>query len=244
MRRLLPALLAVSLVAVGCGDDGADVATDDTPTTAPDDDTTTTDDEGGASGELPGEPVDIFPNEGDELMVVGVAADDVLNVRSGPGTVYDVVVELEPLADGILATGNNRSLDGEGIWAEVEAEGETGWASTAFLLQRGDTTDITAEVFPTPADRLTAETMLDLGRQVAELRASDEPPSEIVVVDGPSVGDLGEITVDVLGLGDDSIGGERLTVFGEEGEGGESFTVRTVEATILCTRGVSDGLCL
>lgn len=247
MRALLPALFAVALLVAGCGDDsdGTDVATDGTSTTTPDDGTTTstTAAGGGDPGDLPGEPIDLFPFEGAQLAVVGVAADDVLNVRSGPGTGFDVVVELPPLAAGVVATGNNRSLDEQGIWAEVEAEGETGWANTAFLLQPGPVTDITTELFPTPADRIGAETMLELGRAVADLRASEEPPSDIVVVDGPTVGDLGEITVDVIGLGDDAVGGERLAVFAEPDPSGEGFVVRTVEATTLCLRGVTEGLC-
>ena len=109
----------------------------------------------------------------------------------------------------------------------------------------GRTTDDTAALYPTPADRPAAETMLEIGQLVAEVHASDSPPSEIVVVDGPSVGDLGEITVDVLGLGDDSLGGVRLHVFAEPLPDGETFQVRTVETTLLCTRGVTDdGFCL
>jgi hypothetical protein len=54
---------------------------------------------------------------------------------------------------------------------------------------------------------------------------------------------VGEVTVDVVGIGDDSVGGERLKVFAEPGAGG--FTVRSVEATTFCRRGVTgDGLCV
>ena len=67
---------------------------------------------------------------------------------------------------------------------------------------------------------------------------------DVVVVDGPTVGDLGEITVDVVGFPDDSVLGARLRVFAEPDPGGESFTVRTVESTTLCRRAVSEGLCV
>ena len=87
--------------------------------------------------------------------------------------------------------------------------------------------------------------MLQLGEQVAAQRDQDgEPVPDVVVVDGPSVGDLGEITIDVVGFGDDAVLGERLHVFAEPDQGGESFTVRSVEATTLCRRGVSDGRCV
>jgi hypothetical protein len=199
----------------------------------------------GDSGELPGEPIDIFPYEGASLGVVGVEADDTLNVRSGPGVDFDVVTELAPLADGFTATGANRQLDDGAIWAQIETEEGTGWANTAFLAHPGATDDVTSQLYPATEDRPRAETMLELGQTVGEAVASDEPPSTITVVDGPTVGDLGEITVDVIGLGDDALRGLRLHVFAQPDEGGETFTVRTVEQTFHCTRGVTDdGLCL
>lgn len=250
MRHVTAALLVLTLVLAACGDDddGGVSAGDrsDTTTTTADDTTTTTaattttiDD-----ADLPGERVEIFPHEGADLVVVGVEADDVLNVRAGPGVDFDVVVELEPLAEGLVATGHNRDIDDQGFWAQIRVEGTTGWANITFLSHPGDTTDVTSEVVEAHGERPAAPDMEALGRLVAEQRASDEPPSRIVVVDGPSVGDLGEVTIDVIGFGDDSVGGERLHVFGEPDPSGDGFTLRSVEATLLCTRGVSDGLCV
>lgn len=71
--------------------------------------------------------------------------------------------------------------------------------------------------------------------------SDEEPESDIVQVTEVSEGDLTEVTYDVIGLGDDSILGFRLHIFAEES--GAGFTLRTVEATVLCGRGVSDGLC-
>ena len=104
MRRFLTSLLAASLLLAGCGDDD-DVATEDPATgtdTAPEtetDDTSSTTERptssttSGAAGELPGERIDIFPYEDTVLAVVGVEADDVLNVRDAPGPGQDVVGE-------------------------------------------------------------------------------------------------------------------------------------------------------
>jgi hypothetical protein len=180
------------------------------------------------------------------LAVVGVAAADTLKVRSGPGVEFGVLFELGPLAMNAVATGHNRSVGNGGFWSEITAGDRTGWANTAFLLQPGQVSDITAALFPTPSARPKAETMEELGQVVGRRRAgAAEPPARIVVVDGPTVGDLGEITVDVIGLGDDSQGGERLKIFAEPGPPGARFTVRTVEATALCSRGVTkDGLCV
>lgn len=258
MRRALLGLVVASLLLAGCGDDDdtetttdtsetteATGTTDATTTSSSTTEATTSTTAAPTPSELPGERIELFPQEGATLAVVGVAADDVLNVRAAPGTQYEIVVELEPLADDLTATGHNRQLDDGSIWNEVTAGGETGWANSAFLAQLGDVGDITSELYPDVADRPSAETMLELGQVVADQRAGDElPEPDIVVVDGPSVGDLGEITVDVVGYPDDAVLGERLHVFAEPDPGGESFTVRTVEATTLCRRGVSEGLCV
>lgn len=253
MRRFLMSLFAATLLLAGCGDDDADTTTDatatetetttatETETADPSTSTTATP----TPSELPGERIDIFPYEGAELAVVGVGSDDVLNVRAAPGVSYEIVAELDPLADGIVPTGHNRQLEDGPIWAEIEVDGTTGWASTAFLAHLGATRDTTSQLYPEVADRPRGDTMLQLGELVADRVAGfDEPQPDVVVVDGPTVGDLGEITVDVVGFPDDSVLGERLHVFAEPDPGGEGFTVRTVESTTLCRRGVSDGLCV
>ena len=194
---------------------------------------------------LPGERQDIYPYEGAKLGVVGVAADDTLNVRSGPGTEFAVVFELPPTAMNATATGHNRSVRDAGFWSEITADGRTGWANTSFLLQPGQVNDITAALFPTPADRPTADNMSELARIVVRHRAGNDPEADSVVVDGPTVGDVAEITVDIVGFHDDSVGAERLKIFAEPGRDGENFTVRSVEATTFCRRGVTqERLCV
>jgi hypothetical protein len=210
---VLSPLLAFLAAAAGCGDD--DAATDGTTTstttstTAAEGSTTSSSTPSSSSGpgeDLPGEPIDIHPYEGDLLGVAGVAADDTLNVRTVPGTGGEVAFELGPLATDVEATGHNRSIEGGGVWAEVtHAEGR-GWANVAFLAHLGATQDVTSEIGEPPA----AETMVEIGEQVAALRAGDAPEPDVTVVDGPTVGDLGEITVDVLGFADDAQRGERL----------------------------------
>lgn len=258
MRRAVAAAVTCLVMVASCGDGDGDGERDAgdagaTTTTSTDGDPTNTssaagDGEGSTStrpaGDLPGERMEIFPYEGAALAVVGVAAEDTLNVRSGPGVSFDVVFELEPLATGVTATGHNRSLEGGGVWAEVSSRGRTGWANTSFLLQPGRTDDVTSQVLAQSSRRPSADTMRKLGRMVAESRASEAPRSSITVVAAPTAGDLAEITVDVIGLGDDSVGGERLKVFAEPDGDGGGFTLRTVEATSLCSRGVTDeGLC-
>lgn len=243
--------ISLALLLVGsCGGSGVDTTTTTptttssptttaVPSTSTTASTTTTSEE-----DLPGEPIDFGPAAGDEVAVVGVAHDDVLNVRAAPGTDSEVVAELDPTASGLIATGRARSLP-ESIWFEVEVDGATGWVSSAFVGYLGLTDDATAEVIEALGETPGAETMLALGLIVAQAMSSDEPPSRIVMSVPPSVGDLGEVTYDVVGLGDDALGGVRLHIFGDPSEGGEAFVLSNVERTFICTRGVTDdGFCL
>ncbi len=241
----LTAVVALAVAACGGGvDTAATTTTGSQPTTtitaAPPTTSTTTEP---PTTTLPGDPIDIGPSAGDVLAVIGVAHDDVLNVRAAPGTDQAIVVELEPLADDVVAVGNSRSLP-RSIWFEVDVDGVTGWSNSSFLGYLGQTTDETASIIDLLGETPEAETMTDLGRVVAEALASDEPPSRIVMSVAPTVGDLGEVTYDVVGLGDDALRGFRLHVFGTPSESGEGFVLRSVEQTLLCGRGVNAGLCV
>lgn len=227
-----PATASVPVVA--SPSPSADVGVPVTPPSAPATD----------GDDLAGTPTEYFFAGGDVLGVVGVAADDVLNVRAAPGVQAEIVATLDPLADDVIATGAAREL-ARSIWAEIEANGVTGWANVAFLAYPGATDDVTSEVIADLGETPAAETMLDLGQTVAETRASTDPPSAITVVEGPTVGDLGEITIDVIGLGDDAAVGLRLHVFGQPDESGDGFNLKSVEETALCGRGVTDdGACV
>ena len=59
--------------------------------------------------------------------VAGVAADDVLNIRAGPGPERDILATLAPGAVGVevVATAGN--------WAQINTGNRAGWASLAFL---------------------------------------------------------------------------------------------------------------
>ncbi len=237
--------LAVLIAACG-GDDDEDVSTTDrsSTTTSTSSTASSTSSTTGAAGSeapnpptptaLPGTPTEFGPPAGGTVAVAGVAFDDVLNVRSGPGTSNPVVATLGPTATA-RATGNNRQLSDNSFWYEVETGGVTGWAGAPFLLGSGSTDDITSRVISQLGTRPSAPNMLALGRTVADSQASNDVQSKIVVVVAPTTGDLGEVTYDVIGLADDSIGGLRLHVFGQPESGG--FKLKSVEATSLCSRG-------
>jgi hypothetical protein len=191
---------------------------------------------------LPGEPIDIGPAAGDVIAVIGVVHDDVLNLRAAPGTDQEILERLSPTEDGLVALGNARQLP-QSIWYQVEYEGTTGWVSSSFVAYLGATSDVTASIIAsmgvTPAD----ETMLDLGTTIAEHIAESSSSAEITLTAAPTVGDLGEITLDVVGLEDDAVRGVRLHIFATPND--ETFTLESVEQTLICGRGVdAEGLCV
>lgn len=202
-----------------------------TTTTAPDSTATT----------LPGEPIEFGPMEGDVLMVIGVAHDDVLNLRQLPGPSFDIIDTIPPTYMELVALGNTRDI-GQAFWIEVDYEGTVGWVHMGFIGFEGVTDDQTSFVIDQLGERPSAATLSELGLAVAEVFASEEPESDLVMVTPESEGDLGEVTYDVIGLGDDAVRGVRVHVFAEPVSAG--FSLRTVEVTSICGRGVdADGLC-
>lgn len=263
-RGLAVTMAALALVAAACAGDDAGATTTTTaapatttttaaPTTTPAPTTTssttatttstTSTSAAPTTTMLPGEPIDFGPREGDELIVAGVVFDDVLNVRDVPGLDGAIIDTLDPLAAGIVALGENRLLP-TSIWYAVGTGAVEGWASGRFLYFEGFTDDVTSAVVAALGQIPIGATVDDVGAAVALTRASDEPMSDITIaVAATTSGDLREIVIDVIGLGDDALGGERLRIFAEPLEGG-GFALDTVERTLLCLRGVTaDGLC-
>lgn len=258
MRRIVLALLAVlALITAACGIDAGATSTTVAPTTSsttgPSTSTTqatttttaptatTTAPQGSTT--LPGRPIDFGPAEGDVLMVIGVRHDDVLNLRAAPGAGQPIVDEIPPTFMDLVALGNTRELPSS-FWLEVDYDGTEGWVHMGYIGYEGDVSDETAAVIDELGGRPVAPSMEDLAEEIAEIYASDdEPGSDIVQVTEVTSGDLTEVTYDVVGLADDSVRGVRLHVFAEEVSGG--FSLRTVELTSICGRGVDeDRLCV
>ena len=218
-------------------------SSESTTTTATTATTTVTTATSGGPTTLPGEEIIGYVADGDVLGVVAVRHDDVLNIRALPGTDQPVVATADPTDIDLLATGRARLLPSS-IWWEVEAGGTTGWANSRFLGHVAATDDVTAAFLADYGAVPEAETLTQLGELVAAEFASVDPPSRIVLTVAPSVGDLGEVTYDVIGIGDDSVLGFRLHLFAVEGDGGESFELRTIEQTLFCARGTAGEICV
>ena len=196
---------------------------------------------------LPGEAFGIgYPAAGDVLAVVGVAHDDVLNVRSVPGASQSIVARLAPLADDVVATGRLRLLpDEQGIWTEVSHGGVTGWVNGIYLAYLGSVDDGTNRAVEANGGPIAeAPTMDALGAAVAALFDDPAPVEGTTTVQtaAATVGDLGEVTFDVVGMPDDAQLGVRLHVFGTPLPTG-GFALKSVEVTGLCRRGVTAGSC-
>ena len=248
-----------------------DAAADAPETTVPDASSTTVPAE---TVPLPGEPYEFGPSAGAGLAVVGVAHDSALNVRDIPnGQIIarlqnvmdgardpvvqvrdagsnDIIATLD-LLRGVVATGNTRKLPTT-IWHEIRVGDVVGWSSGAYLAPLGSSHDATSDVVAALGEALESESLGDLGLIVAGLfTAEDEVQSRVEFSGVPGVFEaLGEVTVDVLGLPDDSVQGYRIGIGAdaaqEDGYGTGPFTLRWVSVRTICDthRGVSaDGRC-
>jgi len=257
MKRLGILIFTVALLAASCGG-STDPATTTTPptttlqpsatttaTSAAPTTTVTTTSSVPTTTSFPGDPIDIGPGPGDQLAVVGVQFDDVLNLRAAPGTNQTILKELPPTYIRLMAKGNARALPAS-IWFEVDADGTVGWVSSRFVAYLGATDDVTSRIVADLGGIPSAETMLDLADIVADsLESQGEPESRITVTVAPDVADLGEVTIDIIGFGDDALFGLRVVIFGQPDASGDSFSLMAAEATSLCGRGATaDGLCV
>lgn len=73
------------------------------------------------------------PPQGAPFAVVGVAPDDLLNLRSGAGMHNPVVGVLPPYALNVAITGEGDVTDTGVFWAPVRYGELSGWVNTAFL---------------------------------------------------------------------------------------------------------------
>ena len=176
------------------------------------------------------------------LSVVGINYQSTLNVREEPGG--QILTELDSAATGIVPTGTKQEVS-DVLWHEVHAAGVLGWVSADYVTPLGATVDTTTEIVARLGETPSASNLAALGRTVAGAVASEEPESRVRISGEPTVGELSEVTMDVVGQPDDSIRGFRLRVFATRNSDG-TFTLRNVEGTVMCyiDRGVSaEGLC-
>lgn len=197
-----------------------------------------------ATHELPGEHFEGIFGPGAIFGVIGVAVDDQLNIRARPGADQAIVDSLDPLTRGLVFTGRARLLgQPTSVWYEVRAGELVGWVHARFVAPLSATFDITNEIIQSEGGAPTGATVDEIGAIVLDVRSrfADPQPSSMLI-DGPTAGDLTEMTYDLVGFGDDSVLGERLHLFiGEADNDGDRLELRRVEVTYLCARGQGGG---
>lgn len=192
------------------------------------------------AADLPGESIELFYAEGDLLDVIGVEQDDVLYVRELPDPGATQITALDPITEGVATTGRTQQVE-SGIWLEVEAADQIGWANTHYLAYLGLVTDETSQV----SDPGPQESAADLEAAMVDQLTHDEegPQPEVTLVQQQDDGDLVTRVTDVREGGDDSIGGQRLHIRAEAVENGE-YVLVSVESTQICLRGATADGCL
>jgi hypothetical protein len=98
------------------------------------------------------------PDETGAYRVVFVTADDVLNVREGPGVESPVVGELAADAAGVAVEEQRQAIVQESTWVVVEQGNVEGWVNSRFLTEEVATADFcdNAEVLALLEDLGTA----------------------------------------------------------------------------------------
>ncbi len=82
-------------------------------------------------------PTDV-PDVAEPFTVVGVEADDVLNVRESADATSEIIFTLQPMAMNVAVSGEARESADGGSWLPVTYAGESGWVNASYLaIQEG-----------------------------------------------------------------------------------------------------------
>ncbi len=200
-----------------------------------------------------GSAYSIGPAQGETMDVVGVAWDDVLNFRTAADPSASIVDTVAPFSStpAVISQGDGWLLANSAWWRVTEG-GQEAWANTTFLGQLGATTNIFGGLSASMPS-LSAPDLDTLAENIGSARSGGPVP--LVVFSTEPVGldaQGGEATIDVIGLGDDSVKGERISIgfrYIVDDINAESPQVVAIElisasAQVICGRGLSGGLCL
>jgi uncharacterized protein YgiM (DUF1202 family) len=94
----------------------------------------------------------MLPDPGLSYSVKGVAANDLLNVRSQPGVQSELISRLPPDAQSVLVT-ERRMAEGSSVWWEViitAKPGGTGWVNHRYL-------EAQSSEYPQQTDRMNSD---------------------------------------------------------------------------------------
>ncbi len=228
----------------GDGDGEGDADGDDDEESPDDDEESPGDDDEEGETEIPGDPFDIGPPSGERLDVVGVAYDDELNFRVLPDPSSDIVDSVAPEAASpvVLSLGEGRLLTNSAWW-HVTVDGQEAWANFTFLGMLGSTSSIGLDLIgQLPSTEF--DTVDDMADAVADLRAGGPVPTVTFVTEPTLLIGEQSVVIDVIGIGDDAVKGERITLFYTDIPGQSGVDLFGADATAICSRGLSGQFCL
>lgn len=201
---------------------------------------------------------DIGPVAGETLDVVGVRYDDVLNIRDQADASSAIVATAAPFAanpqlisggEGLLFNPNG------GAWWKVTVNGNAAWASASFLGQVSPNNEDLLPVLTANMPSTTSPNLNTLIIDIATALAAGPTPSVVLSTEPVGIDAIGsEATIDVLGIGDDSVKGWRIrilfnNVFDDINASNPQLVgveLVVADAFPICHRGLeaSSGLCI
>lgn len=196
--------------------------------------------------------IGFYSEEGAEVGVAGLdPAADPLQVYAEPTRSSEVVGELES-TDAVELGGRERQHregQDQGPWTEIRLADGYGWLTSSpesgGIYWFGGTEEITGEITEEFTEVASNEDPLELVEAVGSARVERAGGGEDglgpsrVLVSEPKDFDEEFYRVDVTGMPDDSVSGERLFITLEDA--GARYELREVRRTVICYRGVSDG---
>lgn len=223
-------MTVLSLIAVSCGGESITAGGELLPTPAP-------------APTVAGEIVEIEqPEIQVEAVLIGVSSAEAVMVHALPGIDQPLAGDVAP-GTSIEPMGQAFETDDGLIWWQVRAGDVQGWIQPN-VAYRGPAVNITDEIMADFGAQGPFASAEDAARAVAEQRAADQGPSDIIVVSTTTIENPSSatVTVDILSQGDDAVSGSRLIIASTEASG---WQPASVIQTALCTRGVTaEGLCL
>ena len=231
VRRIFVILATVlGFLAAACGAETVSTGGELLPTPAP-------------APTLAGEVIEIEqPEIQVEAVLIGVSSSEAVMLHALPGLDQPLAGDV-PAGTSIEPMGQAFETEDGLIWWQVRAGRLTGWIQPS-IAYRGPAEIVTDSVLASFGDQGRFDSPEDAALAVANQIAADQDIAEIIVVSTTTIESppSATVTVDLLGLDDDSVLGYRLIVASGQATGWQPASI--IQAS-LCARGVSaEGLCL
>lgn len=146
--------------------------------------------------------------DGPAVAVIGVRADDTLNVRSGPGVDNEVVGELSPFHVGAIVRPEEPVVVGDDTWIAVTSDGLDGWVNERFVTSVEADEPLDPALLRAAQEVRTALSSNSAVERMADLSADRFGPEVVISTDAFIAPDDQRLTADDFlsaGSADDTI---------------------------------------